>query len=43
LSPEQTADIVAFMLSKDNYPTGAATLEGKTEPLLQIKIDAPQQ
>jgi mono/diheme cytochrome c family protein len=43
LSPEQTADIVAFMLSKDNYPTGAATLEGKTEPLLQIKIDAPKQ
>jgi mono/diheme cytochrome c family protein len=43
LSPEQTADIVAFMLSKDNYPTGGAALEGKTEPLLQIKIDAPKQ
>jgi mono/diheme cytochrome c family protein len=42
LSPEQTADIVAFMLSKDNYPTGAAALEGKTEPLLQIKIEEPK-
>ena len=42
LSPEQAADIVAFMLSKDNYPTGAAALEGKTEPLAQIKIDAPK-
>jgi mono/diheme cytochrome c family protein len=42
LSPEQAADVVAFMLSKDNYPTGAAALEGKTEPLAQIKIDAPK-
>ena len=43
LSPEQTADIVAFMLSKDNYPTGAAALEGKMEPLAQIKIEEPKQ
>jgi mono/diheme cytochrome c family protein len=43
LSPEQTADIIAFLLSKDNYPTGSAALEGKTEPLSQIKIDPPKQ
>ena len=43
LSPEQTADIVAYMLSKDNYPTGAAALEGKIEPLAQIKIEEPKQ
>jgi mono/diheme cytochrome c family protein len=43
LSPEQTADIVAYMLSKDNYPTGAAALEGKMEPLAQIKIEEPKQ
>jgi S-disulfanyl-L-cysteine oxidoreductase SoxD len=43
LTPEQTADIVAFLLSKDNYPTGAAALEGKTEPLAQIKIEEPKQ
>src|SRR5678816_50731 len=41
LSPEQAADVVAFLLSKDNYPTGSAALEGKVEPLLQIKIEAP--
>jgi mono/diheme cytochrome c family protein len=43
LSPEQTADTVAYLLSKDNFPTGAAALEGKTEPLLQIKIEEPKQ
>jgi|SoiMethySBSTD1v2_1073268.scaffolds.fasta_scaffold00497_5 mono/diheme cytochrome c family protein len=42
LSPDQAADTVAFMLSKDNYPTGADALVGKTEPLTQIKIDAPK-
>ena len=42
LSPEQAADIVAYLLSKDNYPTGSAALEGKMEPLLQIKLDAPK-
>jgi mono/diheme cytochrome c family protein len=43
LSPEQTADILAYMFSKDNYPTGSAALEGKMEPLLQIKIEGPKQ
>ena len=43
LSPDQAADIVAFLLSKDNFPTGAAALVGKTEPLAQIKIEAPKQ
>src|SRR5262245_3394403 len=43
LTPEQAADIVAYMLSKDNYPTGSAALEGKMEPLLKIKLDAPKQ
>jgi mono/diheme cytochrome c family protein len=42
LTPEQTADIVSYLLSKDNYPTGSAALEGKMEPLLQIKLDAPK-
>src|SRR5687767_8314593 len=43
LSPEQAADIVAYMLSKDNYPSGSAALEGKMEPLLKIKIEEPKQ
>jgi S-disulfanyl-L-cysteine oxidoreductase SoxD len=42
LTPEQAADIVSFLLSKDNYPAGSAALEGKMEPLLQIKLDAPK-
>jgi mono/diheme cytochrome c family protein len=43
LSPEQAADVVAFLLSKDNYPTGSAALEGKVEPLSKIKIEEPKQ
>ena len=42
LTPEQAADIVAFMLSKDNYPAGSTALEGKMEPLLKIKLDEPK-
>ncbi|HLG55400.1 MAG TPA: c-type cytochrome [Vicinamibacterales bacterium] len=42
LTPEMTANIVSYMLSKDNYPAGAAALESKMEPLLQIKLDAPK-
>ena len=42
LTPEQTTNIVSYMLSKDNYPAGAAALESKMEPLLQIKLDAPK-
>ena len=29
LTPEQTADIVAFLLSKDNYPTARQRSKGK--------------
>jgi len=43
LTPEQAADIVSFLLSKDNYPAGASALEGKMEPLLKIKLDSPKQ
>ena len=43
LTPEQAADVVAFLLSKDNFPTGSAALEGKVEPLLKIKIEEPKQ
>jgi mono/diheme cytochrome c family protein len=42
MTPEQAADVVSYMLSKDNYPAGSAALEGKMEPLLQIKLDAPK-
>lgn len=42
LTPEQAADIISFLLSKDNYPAGSAALESKTEPLAQITIDSPK-
>src|SRR5262245_1064033 len=42
MTPEQTADTVAYMLSKDNYPAGSTALEGKMEPLAKIKLDAPK-
>lgn len=42
LTPEQAADIISFMLSKDQYPAGATALEAKAEPLAKIKIDAPK-
>ena len=42
LTPEQAADIISFMLSKDMFPAGAAALEAKTEPLKQISIDNPK-
>jgi len=42
LTPAQAADIVAHMLNASGYPAGTAELEGKTEALLAIKIDAPK-
>ena len=42
LTPEQAADIISFMLSKDQFPAGAAALESKTESLSQIKIESPK-
>jgi S-disulfanyl-L-cysteine oxidoreductase SoxD len=42
LTPEQAADIISFMLSKDQFPAGAAALESKMEPLQQISIDNPK-
>ena len=42
LTPEQAADVISFLLSKDSYPAGSAALEAKIEPLQQIKIDAPK-
>ena len=42
LTPDQAADVISFLLSKDQYPAGSAALVGKTEPLSQIKIDSPK-
>lgn len=42
LTPEQTTDLIALMLSTSKYPVGKADLASKVEALQQIKIDAPK-
>jgi len=42
LTPEQTTDLIALMLSASKYPEGKADLISKLEALQQIKIDAPK-
>jgi quinoprotein glucose dehydrogenase len=39
VTPEQKADIVAYILNHSKFPTGAAELEPKTEVLKLIKIE----
>jgi mono/diheme cytochrome c family protein len=42
LTPEQTTDLIAHMLSTAKYPEGKTDLAAKVEALQQIKIDAPK-
>jgi mono/diheme cytochrome c family protein len=39
LTPEQTADIIAYMLQAGKYPVGTAPLDNKLEALAQIKVE----
>jgi len=39
LSEQQTSDIIAFMLSKSNFPAGQTELASKQDVLMQIKIE----
>ena len=39
VTPAQKADIVAYMMSQNKFPTGTAELEPKTEVLKGIKIE----
>jgi len=39
LSEQQTSDILAFMLSKSNFPAGQTELAAKQDALMQIKIE----
>lgn len=43
LSPDQAANALAYLLSMGKYPAGSSKLEGKTDVLAQIKLDAPKQ
>lgn len=42
MTPEQTADVVAYMLAAGKYPAGSADLPGKADDLKQITLDAPK-
>lgn len=42
LTPQQKADVVAYILSYNGYAAGPAELEAKTEPLKAIKIAMKQ-
>lgn len=39
LSEQQTSDIIAFMLSKSNFPAGTTELAAQQDVLMQIKIE----
>ena len=41
LTPAQYADVIAFILQSNKYPTGAKELDKEAGPLQQIKIEAP--
>lgn len=41
LTPEQTTDLIALVLSVSKYPAGTTDLASKVEALQQIKIDPP--
>ena len=42
LTPEQTADLIAHILSVSKYPAGKTALASSMDALQQIKIDAPK-
>ena len=42
LTPEQTSDLIAHMLSTAKYPAGKTALASSMDALQQIKIDAPK-
>jgi mono/diheme cytochrome c family protein len=43
LTPAQTADVIAFVLSKGKFPAGQAELPAEAEALKAIKFVAPKQ
>ena len=42
LTPEQTTNLMAYLLSQGKYPAGAAALPGTADDLKKISIDAPK-
>jgi quinoprotein glucose dehydrogenase len=43
LTGDQTAEIIAAMLSANKYPSGKMALANAMEPLNAVKIDAPKK
>jgi mono/diheme cytochrome c family protein len=42
LTPEQTADLMAYMLAQGKYPAGSTALPDKMDALKTITIDTPK-
>jgi mono/diheme cytochrome c family protein len=42
LRPAETTDVIAFMLSKANFPAGETELPAESAPLQEIKFVAPR-
>jgi len=42
LTPDQTADVLAYVLKSSKYATGSAPLANKMDALLTIQLDAPK-
>ena len=42
LTPAQYADVIAYILQSNKYPTGDKELDKDAAPLQQIKIEAPK-
>jgi mono/diheme cytochrome c family protein len=42
LSPEQVADVLAFVLSRDEFPPGQTELPGQIDTLKEVKFQARQ-
>jgi S-disulfanyl-L-cysteine oxidoreductase SoxD len=43
LTGEQTAELIAHILSSNKYPAGKTALASEMEPLNAVKIDAPKK
>ena len=43
VSPEQSADVIAYVLSYNKYPEGKTELPPESEPLKKIRFEAPKK
>jgi hypothetical protein len=42
LTPDQTADVLSFVLKSSKYAAGSTPLANKMDALLTIQLDAPK-